>query len=138
MSDQMPPSQPAPGAPARANEARSPRVSLMLSEWWYARRASRDLRGWYDRVHSEEPRLTGRPLYNRVLVRRSGLDANAADLVLRRAEQSFSDWSSDRDLRFRDVVLYVVIEEWMRNHLTRVGARTHMERVVARAIPGDL
>lgn len=117
---------------------RLPRPLLLLAEWRYARRATRDLQEWYQRVQNEQPALKGRALYSQILARRSGLDARAAERVLRRAEQSFSDWSSDRDLRFRDVVLCLVFEEWSRDNQVRVGAQTHMERVVSRIIPRNI
>jgi hypothetical protein len=110
----------------------------MVAEKWYARRASRELLEWYRRVHGEEPQLAGTALYQRVIVRRSGFDVKAAAGIVRRAEQSFCAWPSDRDLRFRDVVLYVVIDEYLRSHSTHLGTQTNMGEVVVRLIPGDL
>ena len=71
-------------------------------------------------------------------MRRSGLDASAANMILRKAEQSYSDWGADRDLRFRDVVFYVVVDEYIQAHGERLGAQVPMERVVSRTIPRDL
>jgi hypothetical protein len=117
---------------------RLPRAVSMVAEKWYARRASRELLEWYRRVRDEEPQLSGATLYQQVIVRRSGLDVKAALGILRRAEQSFCAWPSDRDLRFRDVVLYVIIDEYLRSHATDLGTQTNMGNVVARLIPSDL
>ena len=94
--------------------------------------------GWFKRVRGEEPHLTGRPLYQQVIVRRSGLGDEAARRLVRRAYQSFCEWPVERKLRFRDVVHYVVVDEYLRSHLTNFGTHTYMGRVVARVIPPDL
>jgi hypothetical protein len=109
----------------------------LVAEIWFAWRASRELLGLYKRIHREEPQLIGSRLYERIVTRRSGLDVNAAVGVLRHAEQSFCEWPSERDLKFRDLVLYIVIEEYMRSHVA-IGTYTHLEKVVARVIPQDL
>ena len=113
-------------------------AAWIVAEKWYAWRTSREMLGWYHRVRGEEPQLTGRPLYQQVIVRRSGLDAEAASGVLQRACQSFCDWPFERRLRFRDVVHYVVVDEYLRSHLTILGTHTDMGKVVARLIPRNL
>ena len=110
----------------------------MIQEMLYARRASRDMMLWHARVLMEDPGLHGRSLYQRVLIRRNIVDAMAADRILRRAEQSQGNWESDRDLRYQDVVLYVIVEEYLRRHPSRLGARANMERVVARNVARHL
>jgi hypothetical protein len=112
--------------------------SQLVAEKRFAWHASRELLDSYKRIQLEEPQLTGRTLYERVVIRRSGLDVQAAVGVLRRAEESFCDWPSGRDLKFHDVVQYVVIDEYLRSHVGTVGTRTNMVKVVARIIPHDL
>jgi hypothetical protein len=109
----------------------------LLAESWFAWQASHELLDSYQRVHREEPELIGKTLYERIVIRRSGLDVNAAAGVLRRAEQSFCEWPSERDLKFRDVVRYIVIQEYLGSH-TAVGTYTNMGKVVARVIPDHL
>ena len=145
ISPRSPVVTPAPSAvsesiavPVRGDRFRLPGVALMLSEWWYVRRASRDLLKEFARVRAEEPELRGRSLYARVLVRRSGLDPKEAERVLRRAEQSFTDWESDRTVRFRDVVVCFVFEQFSQRYHNRAGAQTRMGRIVARVIPAEL
>jgi hypothetical protein len=117
---------------------RLPRTAWIVADKWYAWRTSHEMLGWYQRVRGEEPQLTGRPLYQQVIVRRSGLDDEAARGVLQRAYKRFCDWPFERKLRFRDVVHYVVIDEYLRSHLTNLGTHTDMGKVVARLIPHNL
>lgn len=67
-------------------------------------------------------------------MRWSGVDRIAARASLRRAEQSFVSWTEDRELRLRDVVLYHVVESFLRAHPERGGVGALIERIVARVI----
>ena len=118
--------------------SRLPDALLLVAELWFARRTSREILKWYKHTRREEPALAGRALYRRLLMRRSGIDQPAADRILRGAEQSFVDWKSDRDLRLRDVALYCVFEEYVRDHKDRLGASARLERVVSWLIPHSL
>jgi len=114
-------------------------AARIVAEKWYAWRASHEMLRWYQRVSVEEPRLSGVLLYEEVIVRRSGLDIEAASGVLLRARQSLCEWASPRKLRYRDLVHYVVVDEYMRSQLTDFrGTYTDMRRVVARIIPYHL
>jgi hypothetical protein len=112
--------------------------AALVAEKWFAWRASRALLDLHARIHREEPQLIGRTLYERVVIRWSGLDIKAAAGVLRRAEQSFCSWPSGRDLRFLDLVHYVVVDEYLRSHVASLGTQTNMGRIVAHVIPADL
>ena len=113
-------------------------VFIAHAERHYARQASRELLELYGREHREHPELTGRSLYVAVVARRLGPDAtNAADVVLR-AEESFTDWPVERELRFRHVVHYQIFDEYQRQAPTRQGTRTNMGDVVARIIPEEI
>jgi len=109
----------------------------LLAEGWFAWQVSHELLDSYKRMHREEPELTGKTLYERIVIRRTSLDVHAAAGVLRRAEQSFCEWPSERDLKFRDVVRYIVIQDYMKSH-TAIGTYTNLEKVVAYVIPDDL
>ncbi|MGH8133915.1 MAG: hypothetical protein ACRETP_11915 [Steroidobacteraceae bacterium] len=110
----------------------------MAVETWYARRVSRELLRWYRQVRGEQPQLAGKALYQQVIMRRSKLELSAAIRIVWTAEQSFSVWPTDHDLRFRDVVMYVAIDEYLRSHEGYPGTQTTMAKVVARVIPDDL
>ena len=112
--------------------------AAMVAEKWFAWRASRELLESYNRARAEEPPVSGKALYERVVIRRSGLDAKAAGGILLRAEESFCDWPGGRELRFRDVVLYVIIDEYLRSHGANLGTQTNIGKIVARVIPKDL
>ena len=139
-----------PFAPARVGRAGNGCVSTpirlrleygarIVAEMWCAWRTSCEMLSWYRRVSVEEPQLTGGLLYKEVIVRRSGLDIEAASGVLRRVRQSFCEWPSPRKVRYRDVVHYVVVDEYMRSQLTDFrGTYTNMRRVVASVIPYHL
>lgn len=111
---------------------------LMMVERWHARRGSRTLLELYRVVRREQQELTGKALYEAVVIRRTGLDTGAARAILRRAEESFIDWPTERDLRFRDVVLFMVVDNYLRSHPARHGVEAQMGYVVARVIPKDL
>lgn len=114
------------------------RAAWIVAEKWYAWRTSYEMLRWYKRVRRQEPQLTGRPLYQQVIVRRSGLDDEAARRVLRLAYRRFCEWPCERKLRFRDVVQYVASDEYLRSRLADIGTHTDMGRVVAQLIPPDL
>jgi hypothetical protein len=109
----------------------------LFTEIWFAWRASHELLDSYKRMRLEDTQLAGRALYERIVIRRSGLDAQAVTGILRRAEQSFCEWPSERELTFRDVVQYIAIEEFLRSHAA-TGTHTNLVKVVEYVIPGDL
>lgn len=64
---------------------------------------------------------------------------SAAELV-RRAEESFADWPAERAVRFRDVVHYLIFDEYLHQGQgkAREATKTNMGAVVARVIPEEL
>jgi len=114
------------------------RSFLAVSERWYAWRASRALLEQYQRVRSEDEQLSGRALYERVLSRHSGFTDAGAAVILDGAEQSYCSWPVSRELRFRDVVSYVIAREYLHSHNFLRGTQTDIRRVVARVIPSEL
>ena len=113
-------------------------VFVAHAERRYARQASRQLLELFRREHREHPHLTGRTLYEAVIARRLGPDASSAADIVRRAEESFTDWPVERELRFRHVVHYQIFDEYQRHTPTRQGTRTNMGEVVARIIPAEI
>jgi hypothetical protein len=105
----------------------------LLAEIWFAWQASRELLDSYKRMRHEQPQLIGRTLYERIVIRRSGPDAKAAAGILRRAEQSFCEWPSERDLKFRDVVRYIVVA--LMNVFHFAAPQGHWCEPVARRAP---
>jgi len=113
-------------------------IVAALAERRYARRASKELLELLRMVQTEQPELSGRALYQAVITRRLGANQKRAGEIVRRAEESFTDWPSERELRFRDVVHYQVFDEFTHSGPGRDNTRTNMGRVVARIIPEQL
>jgi hypothetical protein len=103
----------------------------------FAKRRSRELLELYQRARGKEPELSGKALYAGVVIQ-AGYDAKEAQGVVRRAEQSFCQWPAEHDLRFRDVVRYMVVTEYLRSHAGSVGIQSNVDTVVARVIRADL
>ena len=114
------------------------RSVLAISERWYAWRASRAMLKRYQRARREDSRLSGRLLYEQILSRHSGFTAAAANAILHAAELSYCAWPVIRELRFRDVVSYLVAQGYLDSHSFLRGTQTDMRRVVARVIPEEL
>src|ERR1700730_1571563 len=113
-------------------------VFVAHAERRYARQASRQLLELYRGEHREHPQLSGRSLYVAVVARRLGPEASSAAEVVRRAEESFTDWPVERELRFRHVVHYQIFVEYTRQGSARQGTRTNIGEVVARIIPEEI
>jgi hypothetical protein len=109
-----------------------------FAERRYARRASKELLELLGVVQGEQPELSGRALYQAVLTRRLGANEKRAGEIIRRAEVTFTEWPSDKELRFHHVVHYQVFDEFTHSGPGRDGTRTNMGRVVARIIPEHL
>ncbi len=113
-------------------------VFVEHAERHYARQASTQLLELYWREHREHPDLSGRALYQAVIARRLGPDASGAADIVRRAEESFTDWPVERKLIFRHVVHYQIFDEYQRQGPARQGTRTNIGDVVARIIPEEI
>jgi hypothetical protein len=114
------------------------RLFVARAERHYAKQASAQLLALYRRERRERPELNPRALYQSIAAQRLGRQAGRAGELIRRAEESFTDWPAERELRFRDVVHYLVFDEYMRLGTAREGTRTNMGVVVAQVIPEDL
>src|ERR1700746_2068499 len=102
----------------------------------YAKEASEQLLDLFRREQRDHPELKGRAPYEAVTARRLGLNPPiSATEIVRRAEESFADWPVERELRFRDVVHYLIFDEYMRAGKARAGTKINMGAVVARIIP---
>ena len=73
----------------------------------YATQASTQLLDLYWQQRSAQPDLADRVLYEGVVAQRLGPDASRAGEIVRRAEESFTEWPVERELKFRHVVHYL-------------------------------
>ena len=104
----------------------------------YVKGASQQLLKLFRHEQRERPELKGRALYEAVIARRLGSNPSlSAAEIVRRAEESFADWPTDRKLRFRDVVHYQIFDEYMRQSQV-LGTRTKFGQAVAQIIPAEL
>lgn len=92
----------------------------------------------YRREHAAHPELSGKELYAKVVAAHLGTDRQTASRLVRQAGESFADWPNWRNMKFRDVVNYIVIADYMRSNPGRGVTNTNMGRVIAQTIPGDL
>jgi len=104
----------------------------------YAEQASAQLLQLYRQERRKHPELNHRALYQSIVAQRLGPQAGRATEIVRRAEESFTDWPADRELKFRDVVHYLIFDEYTRMGTVREGTKTNMGVVVARVIPDDI
>jgi hypothetical protein len=111
---------------------------IARAERRYATKAATQLLELYWLQRREHPQLKSRALYESVVALRLGPQAGRAAEVVRRAEESFTDWPVERELRFRHVVHYLIFDEYMRSREARGGTKTNLGVVVARIIPEDI
>ena len=105
-----------------------------VAETRFARRYCREWLVSYEKMRAAQPDLTGKALYAAVVSERLGGSTAEVETILRRAEQSFCEWPTEHPLRFKDVVSYLVVTEYLRDHQASPGTQTNMLNVVARAI----
>jgi hypothetical protein len=118
---------------------RSPGLFAAFSERRYAKRASQELLELLQSEQRAHPELKGRALYEAVIAHRLGPGAapNRPAQIVLRAEESFTDWPVDRELRFRHVAHYQIFDEYTHRAGARHSTRTNIGVVVARIIPED-
>ena len=114
------------------------RLFAAQAERRYTRQAAMQLLELYRQQHREHPDVSPRALYESVVAQRLGPDATRAAEVVRRAEESFTDWPVERELGFRHVVHYLIFEEYMRWGRARAGTKTNMGVVVAHIVPEEI
>jgi hypothetical protein len=108
-----------------------------MAERRFARRRGRELLQFYERIHGSQPQASGEVLYAKVVIL-AGYNPKEAQSVILRATQSFCEWPTERQLRFRDVVRYLVVTEYLRSHAGSDGTHTNMENAAMRVIPEKL
>jgi len=91
----------------------------------------------YEQQRREHPQISKRALYQNIVAERIGPQTIRADEIVRRAEESFTDWPVNRELQFRHVAHYLLFYEYTLLGAARQGTRTNMGAVVAQIIPED-
>ncbi len=105
----------------------------------YARQASLQLLDLYQQQRREHPELTSRALYEGVLAKRLRPEAGCTpELLIRRAEESFTDWPVERELRFRHVVHYLIFDEYIHSGKGRKRHKNQQGIVVSHVISEEI
>jgi len=112
-------------------------ILAALRENQHLKRTCRECLQLY-RGLGEHPNATARERYALVIERRTGVDANGADAILQRAEESFATWPNERPLTFRDVVHYLAVTECLSDDKSQIGVRADVTMLVAKMIPANL
>jgi transposase-like protein len=107
------------------------------SESRYVARVTRELLRLHWVVSACHPGLLRREIYRKIVMAHTGCDDYEAGSVLRRAEQSFATWPTERELTFADVVHYLAVSEYLTDD-DRIATRIDMGRLIAGRIPADL
>jgi hypothetical protein len=89
-------------------------------------------------LQKKEPALAGEALYRKAIVKRLGCDDAMAREIIRLADLSFAQWPEERDVKLRDVVNYVIVNQIMSAHSAAMGTRIDMQDIVSAAIPAEL
>lgn len=89
-------------------------------------------------IKTSEPGLHSEALYARAVSQRLACDLARAREVVRMADQSFAQWPEERDVRFRDVVNYLIVHEIMGKDPKTMGAQSDIDRIIRDTIPKEL
>jgi hypothetical protein len=104
----------------------------------FARRIGRELLKLYRTMSASHPDLRGRGLYRTIVISHTRVDPESAEALLDQAEESFAAWPSQRALKFRDVVHFIAVSEFLATHSNSSWIHSDMGREVASQIPGNL
>jgi len=105
----------------------------------FASRVCSQLLDLYREARQARPGLEGRDLYRHVVARYLTSTAATADRVLQAAEVSFAEWPVTRPLRFRDVVHFLAVDEFLASRKDSTGwTGGTVGRVVSARISADL
>jgi len=87
--------------------------------WRQARHESRLVNGinralleLHRKISAEDPQLSERERFNKLVMMRNGCDEIAAYEVLRNAEDSYAAWPLERELTLCDVIHYLTVREF--------------------------
>lgn len=107
-------------------------------EWLFARRVCREALAAYHAVRRTEPKLHGDALYAAVIAQRTRLDGNAARHLLELAHASREDWGNERPASFRDIVMYMIVTEYLGRRQGVRGMSIDLAALLDRRLPPAL
>lgn len=104
----------------------------------WAARCCHEMLALHAKVCAEHPGLSGLALYRLIVAARLGVMSPSADTVLLHAEQSYSIWPVNRELRFRELVHYLAVTEFTGKHGALPWLSADTTRIVNELIPHSL
>jgi hypothetical protein len=105
----------------------------------FAARTSRQLLKLHRQVAAAHPGAGRQQLYRLIVMARLGATAQVADAVLTRAAESFASWPVERALRFRDVVHYLAVSDYLGTDAELAEwTRENLGHVVAEFVPDTM
>ncbi len=90
----------------------------------------------YQWVHAARPDLQGRDLYEEIVANCVVNHRETARAYIRHAADSFAAWPANREVRFRDVVSYIIFDQLVVSN-QRPDTRADIEAVVASIVPAN-
>ena len=111
---------------------------VVRRELLYAKRESAVMLELYRGVRSKNGQLAGKKLYEKIVAQRLECDEAQAREIIQHADESYARWPDVRDLTFRDVVRYVIVNHLITAHSGSVGTRAYTEETVKAVVPADL
>jgi hypothetical protein len=115
---------------------------LPFIDWYVARRERayaesqcRSLLEIYEHLRREHPELGSDRLYARVVEYRIGCDPTVARSIVLEADRSFAQWPTERDVTFRDVVVFLLLNQLLPADSKTLGVQPNVTAIVAKAIP---
>jgi hypothetical protein len=96
----------------------------------------------YRQVEAQMPQASRTERYGRFIELRSGATPATVPTVMRRAQESFADWPTERPLNLQDVVQYLAVTDCLKIDIAVAGVRSRIVDfvidIVAHVIPRDL
>jgi hypothetical protein len=111
---------------------------LAWQERRFVAQASKELLALYQSISAIYPDWTRRKIYQLVVMRRTGCDSAAANLILDAAQESYARWPSSRELNLCDVAHYLSVTEFLASHPGMRGMHSSLTPVVASQVPSEL
>jgi hypothetical protein len=91
-----------------------------------------EIHGHFQRQH---PGLGGDELYARVVEHGLDCDSTLARSIILEADRSFAQWPAERDVIFRDVACFLLLNHLLPAHSKTLGVQANIAAIVAAAIP---
>lgn len=109
--------------------------SVARTEHAYAKRQCALLLEIYEHFQKQDPAVAGDELYARVVAYGLDCNLNAARSIVLGADRSFAQWPTERDVVFRDVVSFLLMNQLLPAHSRTLGVQANITSIVAAAIP---